>query len=126
MGIASNGGWTFYVSHGNASDQSLKSYAQDASTEDCLNMLRQVSAKTHQRIDLPGTGPRLGFTAQDVLAACPSTWSNLVGTAQYAREQGGNGTETRTLDYARLTAILWQYTRKLLARIEALEAKLVQ
>ena len=87
-------------------------------------MLRQVSAKTYQRIDLPGTGSRLGFIAQDVEAACPSAWSNIVGTAQYAREQGGTGTEIRTLDYARLTAVLWQCTRSLLARVETLEAKL--
>ncbi len=85
-------------------------------------MLRQVSAKTYTRIDLPDSGPRLGFIAQDVLAACPSTWSNLVGTAQYAREQGGSGTEIRTLDYARLSAVLWQCMRSLLTRVEALEA----
>ena len=89
-------------------------------------MLREVSAKTYQRIDLPGTGSRLVFIAQDVEAACPSAWSNLVGTTQYAREQGGTGTEIRTLDYARLTAVLWQCTRSLLARVEELEAKLAQ
>ena len=126
MGIGSTGYWTFYRGHGDASDRSLKGDAQDASTGDCLDMLRQLSAKTCQRIDLPGTGSRLGFIAQDVEAACPSAWSNIVGTAQYAREQGGTGTEIRTLDYARLTAVLWQCTRSLLARVETLEAKLAQ
>ena len=124
MGINSSGYWTFYRGHGDASDRSLKGDAQDASTGDCLNMLRQVSAKTYLRLDMPGTGPRLGFIAQDVEAACPSTWSNLVGTTLYAREQGGTGAEIRTLDYARLTAVLWQATRSLLARVEALEARL--
>ena len=100
----------------------LKSDAQEASMEDCLSMLRQVSAKTHTRIDLPDSGRRLGFIAQDMLAACPSTWS----TAQYSRKQGGTGTEIRTLDYARLSAVLWQCTRSLLARVETLEAKLAQ
>ena len=90
MGVNnSTGYWTFYRGHGDASDQSLKSHAQDASTEDCLSMLRQVSAKTYTRIDLPDSGPRLGCIRQDVLAACPITWSNLVGTTMYAREQGG-------------------------------------
>ena len=89
MGIGSNGYWTFYRGHGDASDQSLKSYAKDASTKDCLNMLRQVSAKTYLRLDMPDSGSRLGFIAQDVEASCPSAWSNLVGTAQYSREQGG-------------------------------------
>ena len=124
MGINSSGYWTFYRGHGDASDRSLKGDAQDASTGDCLNMLRQVSAKTYLRLDMPGTGSRLGFIAQDVEAACPSTWSNLVGTTQYTREQGGTGAEIRTLDYARLTAVLWQATRSLLARVEALEARL--
>ena len=126
MGIANNGYWTFYRGHGDASDQSLKSYAKDASTEDCLNMLRQVSAKTYLRLDMPDSGSRLGFIAQDVEASCPSAWSNLVGTAQYSREQGGTGTEIRTLDYSRLVCPLWQVCRSLLARVEALEAKLAQ
>ena len=91
-----------------------------------MNMLREVRAKTYLRLDMAGTGSRLGFIAQDVEASCPSAWGNLVGTAQYAREQGGTGAEIRTLDYARLTAVLWQATRSLLARVEALEARLAQ
>ena len=126
MGIATNGYWTFYRGHADASDRSLKSGSQDASTEDCLNMLRGVSAKTYQRIDLPDTGSRLGFIAQDVEAACPSAWTNLVGTTLYAMERGGTEREIRTLDYARPTAVLWQCTRSLLTRIEVLEAKLAQ
>ena len=88
-------------------------------------MLRQVSAKTYQRIDMPDSGSRLGFVAQDIEAACPIAWSNLVGAAQYSMEQRGAETEIKTLDYARLMAVLWQCTRSLLARVEALEAKLV-
>ena len=83
LGISSAGYWTFYKGHGDASDQSLKGNPQDASTTDCLNMLRQVSARTYQRLDLPDSGPRLGFIAQEVDAACPSAWSNVIGTAQY-------------------------------------------
>ena len=82
--------------------------------------------KHSQRINMPDTGMRLGFIAQDVEAACPSAWGNIVGTAQHSKEQGGTGTEIKTLDYARLSAVLWQCTRNLLARVEALEAKLVQ
>ena len=126
MGITSSGYWTFYRGHGDASDRSLKGNAQDASTTDSLNMLRQVSAKTYLRLDMPDSGPRIGFIAQDVESACPSTWSNLVGTTQYTWEQGGTGAEIRTLDYARRTAVLWQCTRDLLARVETLEAKLAQ
>ena len=98
----STGAWTFYKGYGAASDQSLKGNPQDASTEDSLNMLRQVSAKTYQRLDLPDDdGPQLGFIAQEVDAACPSAWSNLVGTTQYRWAGNGSGGEIRTLDYAR-------------------------
>ena len=126
MGTGSNGYWTSYRGHGDASDQSLKGDAQDANTEDCLSMLRGVSAKTYLRKDIPDSGSRLGFVAQDIEAACPSAWGNLVGRAQYSKEQGGVESEIKTLDYARLTAVLWQCTRSLLARVEALEAKLAQ
>ena len=126
MGISSAGYWTFLRGHGDASDRSLKGDAQDASTGDCLNMLRQVSAKTYQRLDMPDSGPRLGFIAQEVDAACPSVWSNLVGTTQYKWSGNEDGGEIRTLDYARLVCPLWQACRSMLARLEMLEERVAQ
>ena len=125
MGVnLTTGYWTFYKGYGAASDQSLKGDAQDASTTDCLNMLRQVSAKTYRRLDLPDDeGPRLGFIAQDVEAAAPPLWSNLVSTTQYKWSGAPEGADIKVLDYARLTSVLWQCTRSLLARVEALEAR---
>ena len=125
MGVnLTTGYWTFYKGYGAASDQSLKGDAQDASTTDCLNMLRAVSAKTYRRLDLPDDeGPRLGFIAQDVEAACPPSWSNLVSTTQYKWSEAPEGADIKVLDYARLTSVLWQCTRSLLARVEALEAR---
>ena len=87
-------------------------------------MLKQVSAKTYDRKDLPGSGPRLGFIAQDVEAACPPLWSNLVGTTQYKWSGNGNGGEVKVLDYSRLTSVLWQCTRDLCRRVETLEARI--
>ena len=108
------GAWTFYKTYGSASDRSLKGSPQDASTEDSLNMLGAVSAKTYQR-DLPeGEGERPGFVAQDVDAACLSAWANLVGTTNYKWNGNGNGGEIRTLDYARLVCPL---CKAMLARI---------
>ena len=47
MGIhLTTGSWTFYKGYASASDRSLKNDVQDASTEDALHLLRQVSAKT--------------------------------------------------------------------------------
>ena len=128
MGVSlTTGACVFYKGYSAASDQSLKSNPQDASTEDSLNMLRQVSAKTYHRLDLPDDeGPRLGFIAQEVDAACPSAWSNLVGTTNYKWSGNGEGGEIRTLDYARLVCPLWQACRSMLARIEMLEERVAQ
>ena len=128
MGVSlTTGAWTFFKGFGAASDQSLKNDVQDASTEDCLTMLRAVSAKTYRRKDLPeGDGERLGFVAQDVQAACPNAWANLVGTTNYKWSGNGDGGEIRTLDYARLVCPLWQSCKNMLMRIEQLEQRLSQ
>ena len=75
---------------------------------------------------MPDSGPRLGFIAQEIHAACPSAWTNIVGTTNYRWDGNGEGGEIRTLDYAGLTAVLWQCTRSLLARVETLEERVAQ
>ena len=91
-------------------------------------MLRKCSAKTYVRKDLTNDGPRLGFVAQDIEAACPPLWSNLVTTSMYkwSGSEAPEGAEIKVLDYARLTSVLWQCTRSLLARVETLEAQMAQ
>ena len=90
-------------------------------------MLRAVGAKTYRRLDLPeGDGERLGFIAQDVEAACPSAWGNLVGKTPYKWSGNPEGNEIRTLDYARLVCPLWEACRSMLARIEVLEARVAE
>ena len=127
MGISlTTGGWVHYKGLTAASDRSLKDDIQDASTEQCSSMLRQVSAKTYTRKDLTNDGSRLGFVAQDVEAACGPLFSNLVSTTTYKWSQAPEGAENKVLDYARLSAVLWTCTRSLLARVEALEARLAQ
>ena len=120
------GAWTHYRGLSAASDRSLKDNIQDANTESCLSMLKQVSAKTYARKDHPGNGSRLGFVAQDVEAACPPLWSNLVSTTTYKWAEAPQGTEIKVLDYARLTSVLWQCMRSLLARVEMLEERVAQ
>ena len=127
MGVSlTTGAWTHYKGFAAASDRSLKDDLQDANTEQCLSMLRQVSAKTYTRKDLTDDGPRLGFIAQDVEAACPPLWSNVVSTSTYQWSQAPNGAEIKVLDYARLTSVLWQCTRDLCRRVETLEARIAQ
>ena len=114
MSVNHHGYVLFAGGHGNASDASLKSDPENASTESCLQMLRQVSARTYHRRDLPNSGSRRRFVAQEVQSACPDAFGNLIGTAQHS--DGTDEREILFLDYARLGAVLWQCTRSLLAR----------
>jgi len=120
--VATNGVWTHHFGTSSSSDASLKSPPVDASSQEALAMLKAVSARTYERVDLPNSGSRLGFIAQEVETACPSAWKNLVGTAQIAASRDGPEQTIKTLDYARLVCCLWQANRSMLARIEALEA----
>ena len=111
----------FYQGHGDSSDRKLKDNIEDASTSDALNVLKSVSARTYTRNDLhEDVSSKLGFVAQEVAAALPDEWGNLVNTDGHSDELG----QIMTLDYGRLTAVLWQSCRSLLARVEALEAQL--
>ena len=90
-------------------------------------MLRNVRAKTYRRLDLPdGEGERLGFIAQDVEAACPSAWGNVVGRAPHKWSGMPDGGEIRTLDYSRCVVPLWEACRSMLTRIEQLETRIAQ
>ena len=117
---------TFIGGSTNVSDASLKSTPEDASTEDCLQMLQHVSARTYSRLDLePGKG-RIGFIAQELRQVAPPSFGGLIETCSHSDSQGGGEREILTLDYGRLSAVLWQATRSLLAQVEALEARLAQ
>ena len=47
------------------------------SAADALNCFRTVEAKVYDRTDGP-QGTRVGYIAQDVQAALPSDWQNVV------------------------------------------------
>ena len=111
------------VGYIHSSDSWLKDDVQDLPSHECLEVLRQVSAKSYVRNDLPERTRRIGFLAQDAEAALgPNlTGTNIVG------EIANKGTENlKTMSYERMSVILWQCTRSLLARVEALEARLEQ
>ena len=118
--------WHFWSGIYTPSDARLKDDVQDLPEGECLRVLREVSAKSYARNDLPERTRRIGYLAQDAEAALgPSlAGTNVVG--EMAREVQG-GTETlKTLSYERMSVILWQCCRSLLARVEALEARLAQ
>ena len=80
----------------------------------------------YERIDLEPGKSRIGFIAQEVQTAAPQALGGLIGASSYSSNRGDAEREILTLDYARLSAVLWQATRSLLARVEALEARLAQ
>ena len=129
MEISNVGYVTFFAGFGNSSDYRIKTpNPPAASTEDAIAMLKAVQARVYQRLDLPAgesETSRLGFVAQEVESALPANnaWSNLISTSMYSIRPGEAETEIKCLDYARLTSVLWQCTRSLLARVETLEAQ---
>ena len=110
------------------SDSRLKDDVRDLPSDECLDVVRRVSAKSYVRNDLPERTRRIGFLAQDAEAALAPTslaGTNIVG--EIANEAPSGGTETlKTISYERMSVILWQSCRSLLARVEALESRLAQ
>jgi len=94
------------------SDRSIKTEIENVDPNAALELLLRVNAKTYKRTDREQDKTRLGFIAQDFenVAFAP----NLVG------EEPSQG--LKTLDYARLTAVLWSCCQSMHARITALEA----
>ncbi len=126
--VTTNNKWNFWSRIYTPSDARLKDDVQDLPSDECLGVLRHVSAKSYVRNDLPEKTRHIGFLAQDAEAALgPSlAGTNIVDSIEREVQKGG-GTETlKTMSYERMSVILWQCTRSLLARLETLEAKLAQ
>ena len=110
---------TVYGTFQDLSDAGLKDEQREVHAETALGVLRSVPVKTYRRSDLPGQPSRLGFIAQEVEAAVPPEWTNLVGEAP-----SDEGEPLKGLDYARLTAVLWSVCQSLDARCQSLDARL--
>ena len=119
--------WTFWSGTVVPSDARLKDDVRDLPQNECLDVLRQVSAVSYRRNDLSESTRSIGFIAQSVQAALGPSIANTNVTDTIEREVSPGTTETlNTLAYDRMAVILWQCTRSLLARVEALEARLAQ
>ena len=110
------------------SDRRLKDDVQDLPSDQCLQVLRQTAAVSYVRNDLSETTRRIGFIAQDVETALQQTsMANTNILDEILREVSPGTTETlKTLAYDRMAVILWQCTRSLLSRVEALEQRVAQ
>ena len=125
--VTSNNKWNFWSGIYTPSDARLKDDVQDLPSDECLDVLRHVSAKTYRRNELAEQTRRIGFLAQDAEAALGPNLANANIVGSIEREVQKGGTETlKTMSYERMSVILWHCTRSLLARVEALEAKLAQ
>ena len=112
---------TFHGGSTNASDRRLKHRDQVVNESECFNLLRQVNARTYERVDLD-SGRRIGFFADDFADKAPAF--GLTGTAQHTDAAGD--IDILTLDYARLSAVLWTVCQSLLVRVESLEERVAQ
>ena len=122
--LANNVG--FYGSTYSASDTRLKDEQKVVDTTQAMEVLRSIDAKTYTRNDRKGES-RIGFVAQEVEAALPEGWGNIVSQlGQQEEETATYDPPLKSLDYARLTSVLWQCCKDLDSRVRALEVQLAK
>ena len=92
------------------SDAKLKENIRDAEEQEMQSIFDRATPKRYFRKDAD-LEEQLGFLAQDFEG------TGITGKTQHA------GEELLTLNYGRLTAVLWGVCKQLQARVEALETK---
>ena len=113
--VTTNNKWTFWSGITVPSDSRLKDEVRDLPSDECLDVLRQVSAKSYHRNDLSESTRRIGFLAQDAEAALGPSLANTNVVDSIEREVSPGVTQTlMTLSYDRMAVILWQCTRSAL------------
>ena len=100
------------------SDRKLKDDIQDLDKNICLDLLENINAKTYKRHDM-NNDKRVGFISNEFGEILNDDMRNIIGSL---KDDDGNH-DTTTLDYARLTTILWSVCQNLNERIKVLEAK---
>ena len=106
--VETDGDLTYNYGLNALSDARLKQNIREAHLEELQAIFDGAAPKCYDRTDVPHKS-RLGFVAQDFEGA------GITGTAR--RE----GQELMTLDFSRLTAVLWGVCKRLQARVDALE-----
>ena len=79
------------------SDASIKENVRTLASSDALGVLRAIEAKVYDRTD-GFQGTRVGYIAQDVQAALPSGWQNVVRSMATEAETDSEGREVRPAD----------------------------
>ena len=92
----------------------MKSAVEPIDPQEAQRIFDSVRAKRYKRVDIEQDTWRIGYIADEVKEAAGAYAPNLVGSED----------DYLTMDYSRMTCLLWEVTRGLQARITALEAKL--
>ena len=113
-GGASNGEVICFYGFQNLSDERLKTNVQPLSATEAQELFDGVEARSYDRVD--GAAQQTGFVAQEVSKSGPLGKS-------FCKLKNFEDRELMTLDYQRMTAVLWQTCKSLQKRIEKLEKK---
>ena len=113
-GGASNGEVICFYGFQNLSDERLKTNVQPLSATEAQELFDGVEARSYDRVD--GAAQQTGFVAQEVYKSGPLGKS-------FCKLKNFEDRELMTLDYQRMTAVLWQTCKSLQKRIEKLEKK---
>ena len=113
-GGASNGEVICFYGFQNLSDERLKTNVQPLSATEAQELFDGVEARSYDRVD--GAAKQTGFVAQEVYKSGPLGKS-------FCKLKNFEDRELMTLDYQRMTAVLWQTCKSLQRRIEKLEKK---
>ena len=106
----------------NSSDRRLKEGIEQADYVECQRVFDNVEVQTYKRNDTETSQHRLGFIAQDVQAALPTKWQNIVRPFLFEHEDKSRE-EMLGIDYARLTCVLWGVLKNQQATIVNLDAR---
>ena len=106
--VETNGVVTTAYGQNDLSDEKVKRNVRDADLEELQAIFDRAAPKRYDRADTDQKD-RLGFLAQDL------QHGGVTGKTMWG------GEELLTLDYGKLTAVLWGVCKRLQARVEALE-----
>jgi hypothetical protein len=120
--IENNGAVVCNTSFTNNSDTRLKDNQQSADLDEIQTVFDAVEVKTYERNDLSGQ-KRVGFIAQEFEAVLPEVFKHIVGDGTLKRSEESDEEVIKTLDYSRLTTILWGVCKRLQNRLDVLEAR---
>ena len=105
------------------SDSRLKDNQEEVTADEALGILQAVTPKKYTRNDKDNE-PRHGFIAQELETAIKGkdNFQCLVGTTDQIIDDDDQQIEAlKTVDYARLTAILWTCVRDLHSKVQDLQ-----